>query len=166
MDSINVWLYKGGHPNHLAAVLNRVWAAMWAAGLSPSRCVVLEVRGRRTGRHIAFPVVVADAQGERYLVAMLGEGANWVANVRAAGGRATIRHGRREAVRLEEVDPTRRAPILRRYLEVAPGGRAHIPVDRQAPLAEFERIAARYPVFRIAADSAESNAGASDRDRS
>ncbi len=30
-------------------------------------------------------------------------------------------------------------------------GRTHIPVDRQAPLVEFEQIAARYPVFRIRA---------------
>ena len=97
--------------------------------------------------------MVADYQGERYVVAMLGEGANWVHNVRAAGGRVLLGHGRREAVRLEEVEPGARVPILRRYLEIAPGARPHIPVDRQAPLAEFERIAARYPVFRVGADS-------------
>jgi hypothetical protein len=73
-------------------------------------------------------------------------------NVRAAGGRAVLRHGRREAVRLEEVDPGARAPILRRYLALAPGARAHIPVDRRAPLEEFDRIAAQIPVFRITAD--------------
>jgi hypothetical protein len=97
-------------------------------------------------------VVVADHEGERYLVAMLGEGANWVAIVGAAGGRAVLRHGSREAVRLEEVNPSARAAILRRYLQLAPGARAHIPVDRHAPLAEFERIAAGYPVFRVRAD--------------
>ena len=95
------------------------------------------------------PVVVADWQGERYLVSMLGEGANWVRNVRAAGGRAVLRRRGREAVLLEEVDPAERAPILRRYLQLAPGARPHIPVDRRAPLAEFERIADRYPVFRV-----------------
>jgi hypothetical protein len=41
------------------------------------------------------------------------------------------------------------APIIRRYLEVAPGARPHIPVDRNAPLSEFERIAADYPVFKV-----------------
>ena len=30
-----------------------------------------------------------------------------------------------------------------------PGARPHLPVDRRAPLAEFERIAGQYPVFRI-----------------
>jgi hypothetical protein len=101
--------------------------------------------------------MVADYQGERYLVAMLGEGTNWVSNVRAAAGRAVLRHGPREAVRLEEVDPRARAPILRRYLQVAPGARPHIPVDRRAPLAEFERIAALYPVFHVSAGSLEPN---------
>jgi hypothetical protein len=80
---------------------------------------------------------------------MLGQNANWVRNVRAAGGRAVLRHGHREAIHLDEIDPSQRAPILRHYLAVAPGARAHIPVDRQAPLAEFDRIAAQYPVFRI-----------------
>ncbi|MFD2352355.1 hypothetical protein ACFSTC_28395 [Nonomuraea ferruginea] len=80
---------------------------------------------------------------------MLGQDTNWVRNVRAAGGRAVLRYGRTEAVRLEEVEPGSRAPILRRYLAVSPGGRTHIPVDQEAPLEEFERIAARYPVFRV-----------------
>ena len=55
-----------------------------------------------------------------YLVAMLGERANWVRNVRAAGGRAVLRHGKKEAVRLEEVPVDQRPAILRRYLAVAP----------------------------------------------
>ena len=70
-------------------------------------------------------------------------------NVRAASGRAVLRRGGRQEVRLEEVEPGDRAPILRRYLQVAPGARPHLPVDRHAPLAEFERIAEQYPVFRI-----------------
>jgi hypothetical protein len=63
-----------------------------------------------------------------------------------------LRHGRREVVRLKEVDPGARAPILRRYLAVAPGARAHLPVDRRAPLEEFERVAAQVPVFRVTAE--------------
>jgi hypothetical protein len=109
------------------------------------------VPGRRSGRLISFPVVVSDYQGERYLVSMLGEDANWVANVRAARGRVVLRHGRREPVQLEEVEPRARAPILRRYLQVAPGARPHIAVDRHAPLVELERAAPRYPVFRVVA---------------
>jgi hypothetical protein len=96
-------------------------------------------------------VVIADYGGERYLVAMLGENTNWVRNLRAADGRAVLRHGRREAVHLQEVAAKDRPVILRRYLAVAPGARPHIPVDRYARLEEFERIAADIPVFRISA---------------
>ena len=143
------WMYRGRRQHRVAALLNRGTAAAAGAGIGPKRLVRLEVRGRRSGRRLSFPVVVADHGGERYLVAMLGPEANWVRNVRAAGGAAVLRHRRSENVVLEEVDPRLRAPILRRYLQVAPGARAHIPVDRRAPLQEFERIAGRYPVFRI-----------------
>lgn len=142
-------MYRGGRPNPVAGFFARATAILASAGLAPRRLVTLEVRGRRSGRLVSFPVVVADYQGERYLVAMLGLAANWVRNVDAAGGAAVIRHGRREAVNLEPVEPEARAPILQRYLELAPGARAHIPVDRRAPLSEFEGIAAEYPVFRI-----------------
>ena len=64
------------------------------------------VIGRRTGRLISFPLLIADYQGERYLVAMLGDGTNWVSNVRAAGGQALLCHGRRESVRLRKLTRT------------------------------------------------------------
>jgi deazaflavin-dependent oxidoreductase (nitroreductase family) len=144
------WMYRTGRPGAVARVANRISAAQFSAGiLSPARAMTLEVPGRRTGRLVSFPVVVAEYQGGRYLVSMLGKDANWVRNVRAAGGRAVLRRGGREQVRLEEVEPGDRAPILRRYLAVAPGARPHLPVDRRAPLGEFERIAGQYPVFRI-----------------
>jgi len=144
------WLYRGGRPNRFAKAQNRLSAVAFAAGVMPKRVGTLEVRGRRSGKPISFPVVIADYEGERYLVSMLGREANWVRNLEAAGGRAEFRHGSREAVTLVEVEPAQRAPILRRYLELAPGARPHIPVDRRAPLADFEQVADRYPVFRIA----------------
>lgn len=142
------WMYRSGHPNRLAAALNRGWAIVGSAGVCP-RLVTLEVRGRRSGRVLSFPLIVADWQGERFLVAMLGERAGWVANVRAAGGDAVLRHGRRDPVRLQEVEPGARAPILRRHLQVAPAARSFVPVDPRAPLAAFERVAGQFPVFRI-----------------
>jgi deazaflavin-dependent oxidoreductase (nitroreductase family) len=152
MHVFNRWLYRGGRPNALARQLNRAWATAHSAGIWPSRLATLEVRGRRTGRIVSFPVVIADHEGERYLVSMLGEDTNWVRNVRAAAGRAVLRHGRREHVCLDEVAPDARPPILRRYLAIAPGARPHIPVARDAPVEEFEAIAAQIPVFRLTAD--------------
>lgn len=147
--ALDRWLYRGRRPNLIARLLNGMWARLSAAGLGPARQVMIEVTGRRTGKTVSFPVVVADLHDERYLVSMLGDNTNWVLNVRAAGGRAVLQHGDREDVRLEEVAPSERPEILRRYLECAPGARAHIPVDQHAPIEEFERIAGRYPVFRV-----------------
>jgi hypothetical protein len=148
-DNYLRWLYQGGRPNRFARVQNRVSAIAFAAGIWPTRVAMLEVRGRRSGRVVSFPVVIANHDGGRYLVAMLGQNANWVRNARAAAGRAVLRHGRRESVYLEELDPSVTAPILRRYLQVAPGARPHIPLDRRASLEDFDRIASDYPVFCI-----------------
>src|SRR5205823_11236105 len=99
----------------------------------------------------ALPIlVIAVVEGQRYLVSMLGENVSWVQNVRAAGGRAVRRSGARERVQLEDVPFGQRAPLLKTYLLRAPGARPHIPVNKDAPLAEFEKIAASFPVFRVA----------------
>ncbi len=145
------WMYRRGRPNRVAAMLNRGWALLGSLGVGPRRLVTLEVRGRRSGRPISFPLIEADLDGERYLVSMLGERAAWVANVRAANGSAVLRRGHRTAVVLEEVSPDARAPILRRHLQVAPAARSFVPVDHRAPLAAFEPIAGQFPVFRIRA---------------
>jgi|SRR5215203_3196022 len=136
------WLYRGGHPNTLARILNRISARVHALGIAPNYFVTLEVRGRRTGRAISFPLAMAVVDGERYLVSMLGPEASWVRNLQAADGRALLRHGRTERVRLEEVAVEERARVLKVYLHRAPGARAHIPVDKDAPLREFDAIAA------------------------
>jgi hypothetical protein len=146
------WMYPGNRPNRLAKALNRLGAVQYAAGvLSPERAVTLEVVGRTTGKVISFPLVLTDYQGGRYLVSMMGEDVNWVRNVRAAAGEAVLRRRGTEPVRLQDVPPEVRAPILKRYLELAPGARPHVPVDRHAALSEFEQIADRLPVFRVVA---------------
>lgn len=143
------WLYRGGRPNWLARMMNRASAAVFARGVAVDYLATLEVTGRKSGRTFSLPVVIAIVEGQRYLVSMLGEKVSWVQNVRAAGGKAVLRSGRREAVRLEEVPAIQRAPILKAYLQRAPGARPHVPVDKDAPLAEFEKIAPTLPVFRV-----------------
>ena len=143
------WLYSGGRPGLLARLLNRGFATLHAGRLGPDHWVTLEVVGRRSGRTISFPLVMAVLDGERYLVSMLGRDAAWVRNVKAAAGRAVLRHGGAEEVLLEELPTEKRAPVLKAYLQRAPGARPHIPVDKDAPLAAFEAIAAQIPVFRV-----------------
>jgi hypothetical protein len=87
--------------------------------------------------------------GERYLVSMLGSEVDWVRNAKAAGGNVALRHGRREQVHLEEVAVDRRAPVLKAYLMRAPGARGHLPIDKDAPLSEFQQVSSQFPVFRV-----------------
>jgi hypothetical protein len=145
------WLYRGQRPNGLARLVNRVAAAVFARGVAPNYLVTLDVTGRRSGRTISLPLVMAVLDRQRYLVSHLGSDVAWVRNVKATAGRAVLRHGRIEHVRLEEFAIDKRAPVLKAHLRHAPGARPHIPVDKDAPLEEFDAVAAQFPVFRVLA---------------
>jgi deazaflavin-dependent oxidoreductase (nitroreductase family) len=152
--SLARWFYRGGRPNRVARLIDRGGALICALGVAPNYMITLEVPGRRTGRVFRLPLVMVVVDGERYLVSMLGEDVNWVRNVKAVDGRVTLRHGRSEQVRLEEVAPEHRAPVLKDYLKRAPAARAHLPVHKDASLAEFERVSGEFPVFRVASSDA------------
>lgn len=141
--------YRDWHPTRLGRWVNRFWCWWSAIGLPPRLMAALEVRGRASGRLRATAVVIATVAGKRYLVSMLGPHSDWVQNIAAAQGEAVLRQGRRHRVHLVAVPPMERAPILREYVRIAPGGRVHFPVPVDAPLAEFAAIAERYPVYRI-----------------
>jgi hypothetical protein len=143
------WLYRGGRPNWLARFLNQCSATIYSLGVAPNYLVTMEVPNRRSGRQIHLPLVMLAVGGQRYLVSMLGANAGWVQNAQAAQGNVTLHHGQHEAVHLEEVAINQRAPLLKAYLQIAPGARAHIPIDKDAPLAAFEPVAAQFPVFRV-----------------
>ena len=130
-------------------MLSGLLGIAFGAGIGPNQAATIEVRGRKTGRKISFPIVVVDYEAERYLVAMLGDRTNWVRNVRA-DNHAVLRQGRREKVSLVEDFSGNRAAILRRYLELGAGARPFFPIDRRAPLGDFEAIVEEYPVFRVA----------------
>jgi hypothetical protein len=141
--------YRGWRPTRLGKVVNRFTAWMSARGLTPPVLLTLQVKGRNSGRRISTVLVPVTYDGQRYLVSMLGEGSEWVRNVRAADGEAFIVRRRASPVLLSEILPSERAPILKAYAQVATSGRHHLAVPYTAPLSEFETIAADYPVFRI-----------------
>jgi deazaflavin-dependent oxidoreductase (nitroreductase family) len=141
--------YRDWRPTRIGRWANRLARWLSILGLSSREAAVLEVRGRASGRQRSIPVVVATVDGKRYLVSMLGPRSDWVKNVEAAHGNATLYQGRRESIRLADVPPAERAPILREYVRVATSGRHHFPVAVDAPLSEFQAIAERYPVYRI-----------------
>ena len=140
-------------------VMNRLWYRIVASGLVPRRWpgspvlgfMTLEVRGRKSGVMRRVPVTWVEVDGQRYLVAMMGEESDWVHNARATNGRVTLKRGRRRDAVLEELPVAERAPIIRAWYKrtgsSTPG--RYIGLARNAGLAEFENIAPRWPVFRI-----------------
>jgi hypothetical protein len=92
----------------------------------------------------------------------------WVRNVRAAAGRAIIRHGRARRVVLEEVPLAERAPVLWAYLH-RPGwsspaqeARHYFGLPPDAVVEDFRLIAERYPVFRVTTPPVETPAREKD----
>jgi hypothetical protein len=142
-------LYRDWRPTLLGRWVGRL--IIWWTGLSWSQSIVgiLEVKGSATGKKTRVPMVVTTVDDKQYLVSMLGSGSNWVKNVEAANGDAILHHGSARPVHLLAVEPNKRAPILKEYVRIATSGRKHFPLTADAPLSEFEKIADRYPVYRI-----------------
>lgn len=133
---------------------SRVAPRITALGLTRGS-VTLEVIGRRSGRPIRLSVTQVRRDDRRYLVALGGE-SNWVKNVRAAGGLATLISGRRSPVRLAEIPPEQRAPILLGYVNQrafghsgAQSARHFFGLSAKPTLADMAAVAERYPVFEI-----------------
>jgi hypothetical protein len=141
-------LYAGGRPSDEVKAIHRRFNSSLIPRLLPIACV-LQVRGRSSGELRSVPLVIVPWRRRWYLASMLGDDANWVLNVRAAHGEASLLHGRQRNVRLVEIAPDQRPAILRRYLLFAWGARPHVDVRWISPRHEFEQVADRYPVFRV-----------------
>lgn len=141
--------YRDWHPTRLGKLVTRALAWVSGLGLTPPVLLTLQVRGRRSGQLRDTVLVVAEHDGQHYLVSMLGDNSEWVRNVRTAGGKAFVKRGQSRPVQLTEVPASERGPILKAYCQVATSGRQHLPVSHHAPVSEFKAIAERYPVFRI-----------------
>ena len=145
--------YHDRRPTRFGRAVNGVSGWLYRIPFLPGFLASLETVGRRSGRPYTIPIVIADYDGEQYLVSMLGERSGWVPNIRAAGGKAVLKHGRRRDVMLEEVPVAERAPIIKAYVGRAIGGRPHIAAAPDDPIERFEAVAADHPVFRIRYDS-------------
>lgn len=145
---LTVW-YRDKRPTRFGKATNRAMGKFAALGVPAYGMVTLEMPGRKSGRPTSTVLVLAKEDGREYLVSMLGHNVDWVKNVRAAGFDAVLRHGKRRQVHLTDVPVDKRAPLLKRYAILAPGGRRHIPVALDAPLEEWAQVAADYPVFWV-----------------
>ncbi len=78
--------------NTMATSLLRLGIKVWSFSL-------LTVRGRKSGKPIVTPVAIFVQDQKRYLVATYGI-VNWVRNLRAAGGEATLTRRRHSGMYL------------------------------------------------------------------
>ena len=132
---------------------NKVFIQMSRLGISfgGESPVVLTVAGRKSGAARSTPVTPMTVDGRQYVVAGF-PGADWVANVRAAG-EATIARGRHvQRVRMAELSAEDARPILRLFPTEVPTGvgfmkRAGLVTDGRPE--EFEALAGRCAVFRL-----------------
>jgi len=136
-------------PSTFTQLMNRTFSIVASLGWTPKQMITLEVRGRKSGEPRSVVVNSVEVEGQKYLVSPRGE-TEWVRNVRAAGGEAVIRHGKRTRIRLEEIPVSERGPIIQAYLpKNAMATKSHFGVEPDAPLEDFQRIAPDHPVFRI-----------------
>ena len=100
------------------------------------------------------PVSLLTVDGQRYLVGGLIDAA-WVKNARAAGWGILAYGRKKERVALTELPEAERAPVLRAFPKLVPGGVSFfrrvydLPADPAALPDAFAGLASRSTVFRI-----------------
>jgi len=137
-------------PTATEAMLNRFVGLLPRIGIGPRYMVLLQVRGRKSGRIYSTPVNLVDLNGRRYLVAPRGD-TQWARNALASGEVTLVRGLRREAVKLRPLADADKSPILKTYLDhYASAVQQYFPVAAGSPVAAFAALAPKYPVFEIA----------------
>ncbi|HEX8035480.1 MAG TPA: hypothetical protein VF510_16605, partial [Ktedonobacterales bacterium] len=144
---------RGSLPRWLKPA-NRLVIALQRLGMRTGTIHVLSVPGRKSGTMRTTPVSLLTVAGTRYIVGGLAD-ADWVQNARAAGW-GILAYGRtRERVTLAELPVQERAPILREFPRLVPGGvqffqRVYqLPSDPAALPDAFAGLATYATVFRI-----------------
>jgi deazaflavin-dependent oxidoreductase (nitroreductase family) len=136
-------------PTAAEAMINRFIGLLPRIGIGPRYMVLLQVRGRKSGRIYSTPVNLLDLHGHRYLVAPRGD-TQWSRNAVASGEVTLVRGLRRETVKLTPLTDVNKPPILKTYLDqYASAVQQYFPVAAGSPLSAFTALAANYPVFEI-----------------
>jgi deazaflavin-dependent oxidoreductase (nitroreductase family) len=134
--------------------VNRLVILLQRLGLPLGTIHVLAVPGRKSGQMRTTPVSLLTVNGQRYLVGGMID-ADWVKNARAAGWGLLAYGRKKERVALIELPEAERAPILRAFPKLAPGGVSFfrrmydLPADPAALPDAFAALAPRSTVFRI-----------------
>ncbi len=161
--------------NAFARINNIMISSLLRLGIKVWSFSLLTVRGRKSGKPIVTPIAVFVQDQKRYLVAPYGV-VNWVRNLRAARGEATLTRRRHsERIHAIELEPEAAAPICRAALRSGPPGipavifrmyrslwvLPYLNVTEHSSLEEFEREVLTHPVFLVqsALEQADEQAG-------
>jgi len=137
-------------PSSGEKLFNRVFGFLAGLGIAPSFIYLLEVRGRKSGKIYSTAVNLLDLNGKQFLVAPRGR-TQWVRNAEAAG-EVTLKRGARRRFRLRPLDDSEKPQVLKAYLtNYKSAVQKFFPIPPGAPLGEFAKIAAGYPVFELTA---------------
>lgn len=126
------------------------WMAERGIGALGKQLLVLETRGRRSGKVYKTPLGPLDEGGALYLIASRGPATDWYRNALAAGTVTVTRAGRRSPMRVAAVtNPAEKATLMQTY-------QARFPqVQRQfaqaAGSTDPALIAARVGILRLQA---------------
>jgi deazaflavin-dependent oxidoreductase (nitroreductase family) len=146
-----------------ARINNAMISSLLHLGVNVWSFSLLTVRGRKSGKPIETPLAIFFQEGKRYLVAPYGV-VNWVRNLRAAGGEATITRRRRtERIRAIELPSEEAATIFRESVRSGPPGipdaifrgyrslfvLPYLNVTANSSLEEYEREVLTHPVFLL-----------------
>ena len=138
-------------PTAAERVFNRLVGFLIRLGIGPADIVLMEVRGRKTGRLYTVPVDVLALDGRRYLVAPRGYTA-WVRNAEASGA-VVLRRGRtREACRVRALTADEKPAVLAAYLSrFRRAVQRYFPVPAGSPESALRPLVDRYPAFELLA---------------
>jgi deazaflavin-dependent oxidoreductase (nitroreductase family) len=142
---------------------NAINASLVRLGIPLGSTSLLTVRGRKSGKLIQTPLSIFVQDQKRYLITPYGV-VNWVRNLRAAGGEATLTRGRHtEKIHALELEKDAAAPVFREAVRTGPAGMPavfvhlyirftlsqYLNVGVNASLEEFEREVLTHPVFLV-----------------
>lgn len=149
--------------NAFVRINNASISSLVRLGIKVGGFSLLTVRGRKSGKPIETPLAIFVQDQKRYLIAAYGI-VNWVRNLRAAGGEATLTWNRHsEKIRAIELEPAAAALVFREALRSGPPGipalifrvyRAlmvlpYLNVTEHSSLEEFEREVLTHPVLLV-----------------
>src|SRR6266705_3525894 len=142
---------------------NSIISSLLHLGVKLGSFALFTIRGRKSGKPIETPIAVFVQEGKSYLITPYGL-VNWVRNLRAAGGEATITRSRRsEKIHAIELPPETAAPIFREAVCSGPPGiptvlirvylsffvLPYLNITVDSSLEEFEREVLTHPVFLV-----------------